>query len=147
MKNHLISGAALILACGIAQANVSTILIKSTGDNQKSQIRFTLNNQANADIMSDSALVPASAKVLAPQDAVTFSIDAPEEVGTQRIRYNNGNLGCDFYIDTQSQTVMPNMPPAFFSYVTAVPINAGTSCDVNAIGGVNHLAVSFMKFN
>lgn len=147
MKHHLISGAAIFLAYGLAQANVSTILIKNSGDDNTSQIRFTLNNQANADILSNSTLVPSFARVVAAQEAVTFNVEIPEEVGTQRIRYSNGKLGCDFYIDTQSQNSGPGFPPVFFSYVTAVPISFDSRCDATSIGGVNHLAVSFMKFS
>lgn len=104
-------------------------------------LAFTLNNQSNDTIQTDSNLIPEQAKKIASQAAVIFNVASPQQIGVQRIRYSNGESGCDFYMDTQKDPVMGSM----ITYITAVAINPQSMCNVYTAGSVNHLAVAFTK--
>ncbi|AMP88311.1 hypothetical protein [Legionella pneumophila] len=143
MGPKLMCGLTMFFVSSVAMANLSSTVETRLGDNNQLIIPFTLNNQGTQAITSESNLVPSEAKVVAPQDAVMFEVTLPDVVGTQRIRYHAGASGCDFYIDIQNGGASPD---SHVTYVSAVPINGITGCNVYSSGGVNHLAVSFTQF-
>jgi hypothetical protein len=133
---------ASLLVSGLANANVSTVALTQDLNDGDLTLPLTLNNQANADINTTSEFIPAQAKTVAPGDAVIFEVKIPNVTGTKRIRYSNSAYGCDFYIDVQNNG--DGMTPTI-TYITGVPINAGSMCNVFTVSRVNHLTVSFMK--
>lgn len=139
VKNLLISTASLLLISSVVQANVSVMAVKSASNDHKTYIRVTLNNQASSEITTDSNLVPAEAKVIQAHNSALFSVEIPDNAGIQSIRYFNGSSGCDFYIDTQ------NGPFGNDTFITGIPIDSFSMCNVQTIGSINHLAVSFFR--
>ncbi|MBA2710097.1 MAG: hypothetical protein H0U57_05860 [Tatlockia sp.] len=132
-----------LLISSLAQANVSTVAVTEALNDNDLIVPITLNNQSNSEISSNSEFIPSEAKIVAPQDALIFQIKIPNVTGTKRIRYTNSGFGCDFYIDVLNNSqMMPSM-----AYITGVPINNGSMCNVFNVGGVNHLTVSFIKIN
>ena len=133
-----------LLASTAVNANISSIAVsKMAIESNEEVLAFTLNNQGNDTIQADSALLPEQAKKVAAQGAVIFNVAKPQQIGIQRIRYSNGELGCDFYLDTQNGP----MQGMLTTYITGVPISAASMCNVYTTGSVNHLAVSFFKMN
>ncbi len=134
---------ASLLVSSLAQANVSTVAVTENTNDNDLALPVTLNNQSNFEISSDSELIPAEAKKIPAQDSVIFELKVPNVTGTKRIRYISSGFGCDFYIDIKNNGQMaPTM-----TYITGIPMNAGSFCNVFSTGTVNHLTVSFMKFN
>lgn len=140
MKKLLISGVAGLLIFGMANANVSTLAVTKNVDSNEFTIPLSLNNQANAQITSTSELIPAEYRMVGAQEAVIFDVQLPAVSGSKRIRYSNDRSGCDFYFDVQSNPMSLNNV-----YITGVPIDAASMCNVFSAKGVNHLAVSFLK--
>lgn len=141
MKKILTVMASSILFTSIAQASPTIVAVsKQVKETNEITLPVSLNNQSKLDITTDSNFVPADAKDIAPQGNAIFDVKIPQAVGTQVIRYTSGNFGCDFYIDTQKGGPMGDL---FVSYITAVPVDTQTMCNVFKAGDVNHLAVSF----
>lgn len=141
--NYVIPG--LLLSC-LSHADISPINIEDSSNNHQSYVRISLNNQANKEITTDSNLVPEEAQFIPANGSAVFSVQTPNEAGIQHFRFINGNSGCDFYLDTQRGTESTG-PFETITFITGVPINRASRCYVQAISGVNHLAVYFSEDN
>jgi len=133
----------LLLTTCVVNANPTTLAVKSLSDSNNTDVlSFSVNNQSNDTIHTDSTLIPAEAKSIVSQDAVIFSASLPQNTTIQWVRYTNGNYGCDFYFDRVDQSISEGYSN-WVTYITAVGINSASSCNVFTAGSVNHLSVSF----
>jgi hypothetical protein len=143
MKRLIFTSLAFLTTSMLHAGASSLAIVKQDYNDNQIVLSVSVNNQANLEITSDSNLIPSDAKVIAAQGAKLFEITIPNEAGTKRVRYSNENSGCDFYIDTQGGA----MPGSNMTFITGVPISSDSMCNVFTSGGVNHLAVSFQRFN
>lgn len=147
MQKQFISGLIMVLFSSLATANTASLAL-TTSANDEIVLPITLNNQANASIKTESNLIPNSAQNIAPQEAVVFNLKLPAKDDIKRIRYSNDIFGCDFYITVRVEDRSPAQGgPLPVAFLAAIPISAGSTCNVTTVGGVNHLSVSFMKMN
>lgn len=141
MYKQFIAALVMILVSSWAFSNTGEPAVTVTeGSNNEIVLPITLNNQANANIITDSTLIPKLAQNIAPQGSELFNLKIPAQTGTKRIRYSNDTNGCDFYITVSVQLELQPV-----AYIAAIPINNLTTCNFLTLGGVNHLSVSFMK--
>lgn len=140
MRKVLISSLMLLNITTVVHANSSALAVSISDNDQKNYIPITINNQSNLEVTTNSALVPEEAKVIPSFGSAMFNVEI-NETGSQKIRYYNGHSGCDFYIDYKNST--PYLPGQTF--ITGVPIDNVSMCNVQAMGGFNHLSVSIVR--
>lgn len=139
MYKQFLAGSMMVLASSMVFANTGGVALTSVQSTDEEIILpITLNNQANANISTDSPLIPSIAKNIAPQGAELFELKIPATEGTKRIRYSHESSGCDFYV-----TVNRMGPMGLQAYIAAIPIDTRSSCNVATLGDVNHLSVAF----